>query len=95
MPQTAGEVVHNDTEGRFELQVPNGLAVLDYERAGDTLDLLHTRVPEEDEGQGHGSALARAALDHARTEGLKVIASCPFVRAFIDRHPDDRTLLAR
>jgi len=87
MAQGAGTVVHNTSESRFEMQLPNGLAVLSYERDGDTIDLLHTKVPEADEGQGHGTALVRGALDHARDAGLRVIPSCPFVRAYVDKNP--------
>jgi predicted GNAT family acetyltransferase len=94
MSQATGNVVHNAAERRFELPLPAGLAVLGYERAGDSIDLLHTNVPKADEGQGHGSALVRAAMDHARSEGLRVIPSCPFVRAYVEKHPEDAALLA-
>jgi predicted GNAT family acetyltransferase len=47
-----------------------------------------TEVPEALEGQGIGSALARGALDDVRAQGLQVIPLCPFVAAFIRRHPE-------
>jgi predicted GNAT family acetyltransferase len=40
------------------------------------------------EGRGIGSALARGVLDTARALGLKVVPICPFVKAFMDRHPE-------
>jgi predicted GNAT family acetyltransferase len=93
MSQASTTVAHDEAARRFSLSLPGGKAVLAYERKGDTLDLLHTSVPDSDEGQGHGSGLARAALDHARANKLKVIPSCPFVRAFIEKHPEYRDLV--
>jgi predicted GNAT family acetyltransferase len=81
-------VVHNQAAGQFEVHADAAVAVLTYEQRGDTLDLLHTRVPTELEGKGYGGALARAALDYARENGLKVIPTCPFVNAFLRRHKE-------
>jgi predicted GNAT family acetyltransferase len=52
-------------------------------------------VPEPFEGQGIGSELARAALDHARSAHLHVISRCPFVSGYIKRHPEYTDLLHR
>ena len=43
--------------------------------------------------RGVGSRLIRAALDSARDQGLRVVPQCPFVRAFIERHPEYRDLV--
>jgi uncharacterized protein len=48
---------------------------------------VHTEVPDALEGRGYGAALAEAALGWAREEGATVIPSCPFVSAYITRHP--------
>jgi predicted GNAT family acetyltransferase len=53
----------------------------------------HTEVPPELGGKGIASKLIRGALDQVRAEGLKVIAQCPFVKAFIDKHADYQDLL--
>ena len=45
------------------------------------------------EGHGNGSALARAALDDARAQGLTVIPYCSFVRGYIEHHPEYRPLV--
>jgi hypothetical protein len=81
-------VVHHQAAGQFEIRADAGIAVLSYVQRGDTLDLMHTRVPRELEGQGYGAALAKAALDYARAAGLKVIPTCPFVGAYLRRHKD-------
>jgi predicted GNAT family acetyltransferase len=48
----------------------------------------HTEVDPAFEGQGIGSTLARAALDQARADGIGVVPQCPFIRGWIDTHPD-------
>jgi hypothetical protein len=50
-------------------------------------------VPEELGGKGVGSKLVKGALDQVRSKGLKVIAQCPFVKAYIDKHPEYADLL--
>jgi len=44
-------------------------------------------VPQPFRGRGLATALAKAALEAARAEGLRVIAQCPFVRAYLRKHP--------
>lgn len=78
----------NLAERRFELATPHGTAFAAYSLAGDTITFTHTMVPVEDEGQGIGSRLVAAALGSARARGLTVIPQCPFVAAYIERHPE-------
>jgi uncharacterized protein len=87
-------VSHDPARGRFEILTGAGTALLAYERRGDVLEMIHTEVPDASEGQGYGAKLARAALDYARDEGAKVIPSCPFVAAYIERHPAYADLVA-
>lgn len=76
----------NTPASRFEILTEHGKAVLTFALQGDAIDLQHTRVPDALKGGGYGSSLARAALDYARANGLKVIPTCTFVRAFMRRH---------
>jgi predicted GNAT family acetyltransferase len=87
------EVRHNPEERRFEAEVEGGRALLTYDRPGREIHLLHTEVPSASEGRGVGSALVRSALEHAREERLTVVPLCPFVRAYLERHPESRELL--
>jgi uncharacterized protein len=82
------QVVHDPAARHFEVRADAGVAMLTYVQRGDVLDLMHTRVPPELEGQGYGAALAKAALDYARANGLKVIPTCPFVHAYLRRHKE-------
>ena len=80
-------VTDNPTGHRFELSVTGETAFLDYERTNDTLTLNHTEVPETLRGRNIGDILVQAALQSARGAGLRVIAICPFVKAYMRRHP--------
>jgi len=87
------EIVNNKTEHRYELAVDGHIAATYYEVAGGVITFVHTEVPPELGGKGIGSRLIKGALDQVRSEGLKVIAQCPFVKAYIDKHPDLAGLL--
>jgi predicted GNAT family acetyltransferase len=82
------EVVDNARERRYEIALDGDIAELQYDRRPGVIVLIHTEVPEAAEGHGVGQALVRHALDAARAEGLKVVARCPFVAAWIARHPE-------
>jgi predicted GNAT family acetyltransferase len=80
------EIVHNTASSRFEVRVGADLAVLDYILSNGRIVFVHTGVPPVLEGRGIGSQLARAGLEYARREGLRVVPRCPFVRAYVKRH---------
>ena len=80
-------VVDNRAKSRFELERDGQVAILVYERHQDSLVLVHTEVPPELRGQHLGDVLARAGLKAAHDEGLRVVVVCPFVRAYLQRHP--------
>lgn len=89
------EIRHNPEAHRFEADVGGGLGIVEYIWVGDTLIFTHTEVPEAHEGQGIGSALARYALEYVRAEGLRVRSICPYMSAFLGRHPEYQELLVR
>jgi uncharacterized protein len=51
------------------------------------LRLIHTEVPEGLRGRHVGETLVEAALHAGRSEGLSIVAICPFVRAYMRKHP--------
>ncbi|HXD44528.1 MAG TPA: GNAT family N-acetyltransferase [Pseudolabrys sp.] len=81
-------VIDNTEKSRFEMAVPGGTAIAAYRRLGDVLIVPHTEVPREAEGKGYGSALVKGMLEDARARGLKVRPACPFVSAYMQRHPE-------
>ena len=81
-------IENNALASRFELPVKGGLAVLDYRIAGDTIFLLHVEVPASEQGRGIASRLSKAALYFSRDRGLKAVPRCPFIAAYMRRHPE-------
>ena len=82
------EVTLNQAKSRFEAHEDGSVAFLEYRLRPGEVVMVHTEVPEELEGRGIGSQLARAGLDYARIHGLNVIPNCPFVASYIKRHPE-------
>jgi predicted GNAT family acetyltransferase len=64
-----------------------------FKRDPGRISFLHTYVPPELEGRGIAGQLARYALEHARANRLAVVPHCPYVRAYIDRHPEYQDLV--
>ncbi|MGC4092754.1 MAG: GNAT family N-acetyltransferase [Polyangiaceae bacterium] len=87
-------VEDNREQHRFELEVDGRLAVAVYRRAAGVVTFTHTEVPPELGGHGIGSRLARGALELVRQSGDKIIARCPFIAAFVQKHPEFQDLLA-
>ena len=85
---TPADVRHEPDANRFALPLGDTEAVAEYSRRGDTIVFTHTEVPSAHEGQGIGGRLARAAMEHARAEGLRVIPQCPFIASWVNAHPD-------
>ena len=84
----------NAARQRFELDVEGYTAFSEYRRDDGILIITHTEVPAALNGKGIGSRLVRGLLDLARAEGVKVKPLCPFVKGYIDKHPDYADLLA-
>jgi uncharacterized protein len=88
------EVRDNPEESRYEL-VDGGDVVGEilYRRYPDRIVLVHTEVSPALEGQGLASRLVVGALDDIRATGLRVVPVCPFVRAYLRRHPEYEDLV--
>ncbi|MBA4174990.1 MAG: hypothetical protein C0505_00280 [Leptothrix sp. (in: Bacteria)] len=87
-------LIHHRPEAqRFDTVVDGHLALCDYRRSDDNVDLHHTEVPPPLEGRGLAAALVAATLAWARHEGLRVLPSCSYVAAYMRRHPETLDLL--
>ena len=90
------EDIRNNTKlHRFELDVDGRTAAAYYKLAPGVITFTHTEVPQELSGHGIGSKLVRSALEAARAQKHKVVAKCPFVSAYIAKHPEFNDLLLR
>ena len=82
------EVHDNPAEHQFELIVDGHVALAAYRLKPGVITFTHTEVPKELGGRGIGSQLAQGALDQVRARGLKVVPLCPFIKAYIEKHPE-------
>ena len=86
-------VSNNPAHQRYELDVDGHIAATYYKIADGVITFIHTEVPPELGGKGIGSRLIKGALDQVRADGLKVIAQCPFVKAFSEKNSGYQDLL--
>lgn len=82
-------ITDNPDAQRYEARLDGDLVgYLAYDLSEGEIALVHTQVDREAEGQGIGSRLVAAALEDVRDRGLSARVVCPFVRAFLRRHPE-------
>lgn len=87
-------VQDNPDRARFEVLVDGRLAgIAQYVLEDTTIELTHTEVADELEGEGLAQRLAETALGAARDAGLAVLPSCPFTAEYIKRNPEHLDLV--
>jgi predicted GNAT family acetyltransferase len=80
---------------RYELRTADELiGIVTYHVADDVITLIHTEVGSAHSGHGYAATLARGALDDARSRGLRVVPSCPYVASYIEKHPEYADLVS-
>jgi predicted GNAT family acetyltransferase len=90
------EIADHPERHRYELTQDGKLAArIEYRMRGPAvIDLVHTEVDKEFEGQGLGSKIANFAFDDARTRGLRVVATCTYLQGWLRKHPEYAALAA-
>lgn len=86
-------LIDNEAKQQYEFHVVDELARIEYIEAQGKIFLTHTEVPESLEGKGIGSALVRQVLEDIQEKGLTLVPLCPFVAAYIRRHPEYNALV--
>lgn len=87
------DVINNTQTSRFEVKLDGHTAFAEYRLKPGQIILPHTVVPPEFEGKGVASALARTAFGYAREHGLLVIPTCPFMSAWVKKHPEQQDIV--
>ncbi|WP_439925487.1 GNAT family N-acetyltransferase [Nitrobacter sp. JJSN] len=87
------EVVNNMAKHRYELEVDGHIAATYYRFMDGTIVFTHTQVPPELRDTDVASELVKGALDQVRDDRFRASAQCPFVKDWIDKHPDYADLL--
>jgi uncharacterized protein len=86
----------NPTELRYELLDGETLVgLIRYRLEPNAIALIHTEVEPAHEGQGLAGVLVQGALDDIRARGLRLIPICPYVRSWLERHPEYADLVTR
>ena len=86
--------VHHPEAHRIDANVDGHAGRLESPVRGDVMTIVHTEVDPALEGRGVAGALVRAALDHARANGLKVEPRCEYAASYMERHPESLSLRA-
>lgn len=90
----AVEITDNPRQDRYEIREDDELAGFTlYRRHPGMIIFVHTEIDPRFEGHGLAGQLIRSVLDQARADGLQVVPVCPFVRAYIERHPGYQDLV--
>ena len=88
-------ITDNTQELRFETPVGDSFAFISYRWEHGKLALMHTEVPEEAEGKGIASELAKFAFEQAKHQQRKVLVFCPYVSAWLNHHPEYREFVEK
>ncbi|MCS7052939.1 MAG: N-acetyltransferase [Ignavibacterium sp.] len=87
------EVIHNSKEKSFLIQIENDIAYVSYNLNNEVMDLYTTYTPPQLRGKGLAEKVVRAALEYAKSNNLKIIPSCSYVKVFLERHPEYKSLV--
>jgi hypothetical protein len=91
----SAKITNNTAENRYEIHQDGSLAgFAEYRLRDGRVIFTHTEIDPSHEGQGLGGELARGALDEVRSSGRSAVPLCPFIKAFIDKHPEYQDLVA-
>jgi uncharacterized protein len=88
-PADAVEIVRIDERHRYDLTVDGRRAgTSQFRLEPGTIVFTHTIIRPEFEGRGLGSRLAKFVLDDAIARGERIVPECPFIAAYLGRHPE-------
>jgi predicted GNAT family acetyltransferase len=87
------EINHDIERQKFYVVVDNLESHLEYVKIDNVLNFNHTYVPDALRGRGIAGKIVKAALTYADENNLKIIPSCSYVSAYIQRHKEYETLV--
>jgi predicted GNAT family acetyltransferase len=88
------DIIDNAGAHRLEIADGGAVAFLTYRMNGLAIEYLHSETPPELQGRGYASAIAKFALDRDKAAARWVIPTCPFVKTYIQRHPEYASLVS-
>ncbi len=82
------KLIDNTEKNQYEFHVEGKIALIQYINKRGRIYLTHTEVPASLKNRGIGSSLVLSALEDVKKRDLKLVPLCPFVAAYIKRHPE-------
>jgi len=86
-------VIDNPAQSRFELEENGALAFATYRKHGDVYAIPHVEAAEALRGKGTAGRLMEGIATMAREKHFKIHPSCPYARAWFQRHPAQNDLV--
>jgi predicted GNAT family acetyltransferase len=81
-------LIKNADKNRFELITDTYTTFIEFKERGKKIWLIHTEAPEELKGKGSATAIVEKTLVYLEENGYKMVPLCPFVAAYLKRHPE-------
>lgn len=89
-------ILRNEILSRFEMSVDHHLGFINYDESGDkVVSLMHTEVAPVLSGTGAAAALVEKTLVYLEGEGILVQPFCPYIFAFIKKHPEWKRIVPK
>ncbi len=87
------KVIDNQGHHRFEADLGDDLAYIEYAHFKKFIVIMHTYVPESHRGQGIASRMIKDVLEYIKANKIPLIVYCPAVNKYIAHHPEYKSLL--
>ncbi|MBK1438523.1 N-acetyltransferase [Parapedobacter sp. ISTM3] len=88
-------IVKDETQRQYQLTIDGQVAFIDYKQHGKRVYLIHTEVPATLEGRGVAASLVGKVFTHIEQNGELLIPLCPYVQAYLKRHPEWNHLMEK
>lgn len=83
----------NEDKKRFEIEIDGSFAFINYGEMGSQIALVHTEVDPALNGLGAASTVVEKTLNYIEQSGKTLLPFCPYVFAYIKKHPEWKRLV--
>ena len=89
-------LVKDEAKQRFYIEVDGHLAFINYDYAEGEhqIALVHTEAEPELLGTGAAAAVVEKTLQYIKENGKKLFPFCPYIFAYIKKHPEWKAIVA-